>query len=70
MIRQTAVRDFLDPTATHQVSLGWEIVDDTYQGLVASNGLSVKDYLGRATDWIVSSDGMSYAINICSSVIQ
>lgn len=60
---------FLDLTATHQVSSGWEIVDDTYQGLVAPNGLSVKDYLGRATDWIVSSDGMSYAINICSSVI-
>ncbi|HKM78024.1 MAG TPA: hypothetical protein VJZ03_03030 [Candidatus Bathyarchaeia archaeon] len=79
MIRQTAVRnslavagaeqDFLDPTATHQVSSGWEIVDNTYQGLVAPNGLSVTGYLGRATDWIVSSDGMTYAINICSSVI-
>jgi peptide/nickel transport system substrate-binding protein len=63
-VEESEQPDTLDPAVTYQTS-GWEIVEQVYQGLVAPNGSSVTEYVGQlASDWSVSSDGMSYTFNL------
>jgi peptide/nickel transport system substrate-binding protein len=64
VVEESEQPDTLDPAVTYQTS-GWEIVEQVYQGLVAPNGSSVTEYVGQlASDWSVSSDGMSYTFNL------
>ena len=64
VVEEAEQPDTLDPAVTYQTS-GWEIVDQVYQGLVAPNGSSVTSYVGQlASDWSVSSDGMTYTFNL------
>lgn len=60
--------DTLDPAVTYQTS-GWEVVEQTYQGLVAPDGTSVTTYVGvLASDWSASADGMTYTFNLRQGV--
>jgi peptide/nickel transport system substrate-binding protein len=64
LVEESEQPDSLDPAATYQTS-GWEIVEQVYQGLVAPNGTSDTTYIGQlASDWSISSDGMTYTFNL------
>lgn len=64
VVEESEQPDSLDPAVTYQTS-GWEIVDQVYQGLVSPNETSVTTYVGQlASDWSVSSDGMTYTFNL------
>ena len=64
LVEESEQPDSLDPAATYQTS-GWEIVEQVYQGLVAPNGTSDTTYVGQlASDWSISSDGMTYTFNL------
>lgn len=68
VVEESEQPDTLDPAATYQTS-GWEIVDQVYQGLVAPNETSVTTYVGQlASDWSISSDGMTYTFNLRHNV--
>ncbi len=68
VVEEAEYPDTFDPAATFTTP-GWEIMDQVYQGLVAPNGTSETTFLPvLATNWSVSSNGMSYTFNLRHNV--